>query len=1220
MRFYYVLGLLVCLFLLFQQSPLIAGTIPFAFWKKPSVCNITSNVTITSANVNAYSDCLWAIGASTTVTINYTSAIPIKGLTMTSTSTITHTGCNTTACTGMIYLNITGDVTMTSGARISADALGYLGSYQTGPNSVQNASTSGLTYNGGTGAGTTAGGSHGGWGGWNSAKTANIPNMPYGITKSPSTYGSGGGGLSAKVGGNGGGVIIMNISGNLTTNGNGTLAPISANGGNGTCGAGSGGSVTIAVAGTVTTTTSGGIITANGGTGGTTATCGTGNGSGGGGGGRVYLGYGGLGGTVGVSNLQAFGGTGGSGAAYSGGSGTVVTYAVGASNGDLFINGSNFSTYKINGTPIGVFGRATSVSTSSIGFTSNYYSYTPGSFVGVNLVPDTDALTISQNAISSTTMSSIGIASGDLTTLTAVGRLWGIYDPGMNTYDNVTIAGASVVQSAVLVINGLLSIADTSTLMSATLYATTINMYNTASITPFPSDSNYFGRLKINATTMNISSSAKISADGMGYLGGGGAGLLGTNSSNYGMTVGFATTGAGSHNDTGGSHGSSGGYWADPSTKNDIPGVAYDSISQPSEAGGGGGTSVLANPGGTGGGVIFINLSGTLTLEGEITAKGNAGGGSGLAGGGGAGGSINITANTITSSGSSTGIDASGGSSTYNPGGAGGRIALTYNSLSGTMAISQAKITAAGGTGFDNGTQGGSGSVFTYPTGSTYGNFYFLDDTLSTFRSGLLSPYGFVSSSTSTTMTDSGLTTYSRDFFFTKAQVVGKTIAVGAEDTATTDFTITDYDATTGKFTVSGGNASTLVAGKMWYIKGFNTNYDNMYIYGDGKFDAPYLNVSGTFKGYASSNAYLRICRADIATLDLTNGAIILDAFQSTGPIPPKPLIINATTVTLGTSATINVSGSGYVGGNCTGNIVMGREGWCNNTSNTGYTYGNTTTGGSGSYSGGSHGGYGGKYTSSTPATPYGDATAPITFGSGGGGNSSVGTNGWGGSGGGVLIMNVSGTLTDNGIIEADGWPNDNGYGGSSAGGGGSIYVTAGTVSTNASGYKFSAGGGFMDGNSETVACGGGGGRIAIYYTTAAGSFSIGQLATIGGWGYGGSGCGNGGTEYMKKASDSGAALTVENGNQVPNYLPTPLPPTNLTLKTLYIQNAATAKMMANTYTYNFGSTGTLVVDSNATLYIPNDQSNVTPYNNAVPVGTWFTVPTARKTGNITEY
>lgn len=116
----FLLTVLVVTFMLTAQtilSPLIpayAAMIPFGFWKKQTVCTISSNVTITSANLNSYADCAWALGAATTVTINYTGPIAIKGL------------------------------TMTSGARINADGLGYLGSYQTGPDSTQNATNFGL--------------------------------------------------------------------------------------------------------------------------------------------------------------------------------------------------------------------------------------------------------------------------------------------------------------------------------------------------------------------------------------------------------------------------------------------------------------------------------------------------------------------------------------------------------------------------------------------------------------------------------------------------------------------------------------------------------------------------------------------------------------------------------------------------------------------------------------------------------------------------------------------------------------------------------------------------------------------------------------------------------------------------------------------------------------------------------------------------------------------
>ena len=77
-----------------------------------------------------------------------------------------------------------------------------------------------------------------------------------------------------------------------------------------------------------------------------------------------------------------------------------------------------------------------------------------------------------------------------------------------------------------------------------------------------------------------------------------------------------------------------------------------------------------------------------------------------------------------------------------------------------------------------------------------------------------------------------------------------------------------------------------------------------------------------------------------------------------------------------------------------------------------------------------------------------------------------------GGAGGGSIRLIVTGTLTNNGTITANG----TGAGGCSGGGsGGSIYTTAGTLAGTG---VFQAGGGSGAGCSA----GGGGGRVAVYY------------------------------------------------------------------------------------------------------------------------------------------
>jgi hypothetical protein len=99
--------------------------------------------------------------------------------------------------------------------------------------------------------------------------------------------------------------------------------------------------------------------------------------------------------------------------------------------------------------------------------------------------------------------------------------------------------------------------------------------------------------------------------------------------------------------------------------------AAYGLISQPVTMGSGGG-DYFGSVGGSGGGAIRLNVAGTLTLRGSISANGTAGQG---AAGCGAGGSIYVTADTIEGNGS---MYARGGEGSWG-GGSGGRIAITCN-------------------------------------------------------------------------------------------------------------------------------------------------------------------------------------------------------------------------------------------------------------------------------------------------------------------------------------------------------------------------------------------------------------------------------------------------------------------------------------------------------------------------------------------------------------
>jgi hypothetical protein len=110
---------------------------------------------------------------------------------------------------------------------------------------------------------------------------------------------------------------------------------------------------------------------------------------------------------------------------------------------------------------------------------------------------------------------------------------------------------------------------------------------------------------------------------------------------------------------------------------------------------------------------------------------------------------------------------------------------------------------------------------------------------------------------------------------------------------------------------------------------------------------------------------------------------------------------------------------------------------------------------------GGSYGGIGGN-NNLDPTLVYGSAAMPVDLGSGSYG-----------AGGGAIRLIVSGTLTVNGSISADGENVVPGGGG--AGSGGSVYVTTGTLSGSG---KFTAAGGSNTAPALSGAPSGGGGRL----------------------------------------------------------------------------------------------------------------------------------------------
>ena len=200
---------------------------------------------------------------------------------------------------------------------------------------------------------------------------------------------------------------------------------------------------------------------------------------------------------------------------------------------------------------------------------------------------------------------------------------------------------------------------------------------------------------------------------------------------------------------------------------------------------------------------------------------------------------------------------------------------------------------------------------------------------------------------------------------------------------------------------------------------------------------------------------------ADITSdkISLANGGVLSHANATTASVYDLELSV-LTSLVIDSTSKIDVTGKGYLGGYSGGN-----------NSNTGRTFGNTTIGGSATYSGGSYGGPGGVYGNYPVSAVYGSIMSPNEPGSGGG----ACCNGYPGGNGGGLVKIAAGSLTVDGGILADGG-NGSASGNASGGGsGGGVFINVsalvgvGAISAKGGGSPLGVGAG-------------GGGRIAIYY------------------------------------------------------------------------------------------------------------------------------------------
>jgi hypothetical protein len=552
----------------------------------------------------------------------------------------------------------------------------------------------------------------------------------------------------------------------------------------------------------------------------------------------------------------------------------------------------------------------------------------------------------------------------------------------------------------------------------------------------------------------DLTITGSIDVDAMGCAGGAatggngygpntGTGVCAITTSGYGDGVGNNANKYGG----GGGHGGAGGISYDSVTS-----ATYGLNTAPVLFGSGGGAAGTA--GGIGGGKVRLDVTGTLTVNGSISANGSAGGYSpgGVAGGGGSGGSVYISTGILAGSGSIDADGGDGGNSTANTqdgsGGGGGRIAVYYD----TSTFSDlTNITATKGLKGSGGTNSADGSN---------GTTFILDQTTDDLN--VTSGLDFRSDGDYTrgniTFGDGVL--LSCDTFATLNVVAASTMSF--DDVTWTCNTIDTINVSATTLTTSGTNVWTFSkAGSA-----FDLDVDN---------DVTLNNLTYTGGAGGTDSAGTTFTIDDAVNVALVNS----DMYGYVDWSGLASLNIDA-------DSSINVDAMG-----CAGGAITGGNGYGPNTDTgvcaiTTSGYGDGVTNNANKYGGGGgHGGAGGiSYDSITSAT-YDSNTAPVLFGSGGGAAGTVG-----GIGGGKARLDVTGTFTLNGSISANGSAGGYSPGGVAGGGGsgGSVYVSAGTLAGSGSIDADGGDGGNSTANTQDGS-GGGGGRVSIIYGANSSTF-----------------------------------------------------------------------------------------------------------------------------------
>lgn len=555
----------------------------------------------------------------------------------------------------VLHLNVSGGMTLPSGASIALDGKGYAGN---APLQIGYGPGGG----GAGGRGSGGGGGHGGAGG--DGEAPSLGGSSYDSVVDPVDLGSGGGGAFSGAGAAGGGAAILQVGGLLTLDGS-----ISANGFNTVPetfyatggGAGAGGSINIKA----TNLAGSGALKADGGNG-------SGYGGAGGGGGLVAVSVSG----TDASNLRVSANNGvkvGGGPQRNGGAGVIAIKRGGASAYSLVIGTASMTPQAITtiSGPGFVFDQVSLYnSTVSFGGATSITSLTAGGTVLLR-APSVTAGSFAVSGPAAMTAGSLTLGASPLEILAG---------------GSLALDVAALSHVALVVRNG----GSFQQANSVALDFLSVQVDTGGQLTHARNAGARAAVLNLNVSgDFTMQSGSKILVDGFGYSGRAG--------SQTGAGPGGG--GVGSRHGGGGGHGGLGGNGPDGGAG----GTLYDSPFYPFDLGSQGGASSLGGGigGGAGGGAVLLQVGGTLAMDGLISANGVAGTPEsfyGTGGGGGGGGTINISAATIGGAGS---LRADGGPGTGygGAGGGGGRIALAYGARTGSLSLSVAGANSPNGSG-----------------------------------------------------------------------------------------------------------------------------------------------------------------------------------------------------------------------------------------------------------------------------------------------------------------------------------------------------------------------------------------------------------------------------------------------------------------------------------------------------------------------------------------